>query len=200
MESAQALDTQIRDAVDGGDADGATTLALATYGPEILGWLVYRLRDETAGADAFAQFAEDLWRGWETFAWRCSVRAWSYVLARNAGNKVASSRGARRRRELHLSERVEQATQQVRSTTLPHLRTTVKDQFRKLREKLSEEDQLILVLRIDKKLPWNDVAHVILDDPAAGDDAIKRESARLRKRLQMIKDRLRTLGEEAGVL
>lgn len=203
MGSSQAhpqLDEQIREAVEGGDLDRATTVALESYGPEILGWLVHRLRSEVAGTDAFALFTEDLWRGWETFAWRCSVRAWSYVLARNAGNKVANKIAAARRREVRLSGPIELAAAQVRTATLPHLRTTVKDQFRQLREKLSEEDQLILVLRIDKRLPWTDVAHIILDDPAAGDDAIKRESARLRKRLQIIKDRLRALGEEAGVL
>lgn len=194
------VDDPIRAAVEGGDADEATTLALEAYGPEILGWLVHRLRSEVTGADAFAMFCEDLWRGWDTFAWRCSARAWCYVLARNAGNKIANRRAAERRREVHLSHEIERAAEKVRTTTLPHLRTTIKDRFRQLREKLSDEDQLILVLRIDKQLPWNDVAHVILDDPGAGDEAVKRESARLRKRLQMIKGRLRELGEEAGLL
>ena len=80
------------------------------------------------------------------------------------------------------------------------MRTTIKDQFRLLREKLSEEDQLILVLRVDRRLPWTEVARVVLGELEASDEDVKRESARLRKRLQMIKGNLRTLGKDAGLL
>jgi RNA polymerase sigma-70 factor (ECF subfamily) len=194
----------IRSASDAGDFETATSVALRAYGPEILGWLVHRLRSETDGADAFALFAEDLWKSWAGFQWRCSVRGWCYILARNAGNRAASSAGRDRRRQVAFSEGspLHQVAMEVRTSTLPHLRTTVKDQFRELREKLSEEDQMILVLRVDKQMAWTDIAHVFLggSDEIPGDAAVTRESARLRKRLQKIKDKLRSLGEEAGLL
>jgi RNA polymerase sigma-70 factor (ECF subfamily) len=198
-----ATDESVRSACDAGDFDTATSIALRSYGPEILGWLVHRLRSETDGADAFAQFAEDLWKGWSTFQWRCSVRGWSYILARNAANRTASVAGRERRRAVAFSEGspLHQVALDVRTSTLPHLRTTVKDQFRQLREKLSEEDQMILVLRVDKQMPWTDIAHVFLGGAEIPDDKqISRESARLRKRLQKIKSKLRSLGEESGLL
>lgn len=194
------VDEEVRAACDGGDPEQATIIALRAYGSEIHGWLVDRLRSETHGADAFSLFTEDLWRGWKTFAWRCSVRGWSYVLARNAGNRVAQRAAMRRQRNTTYSSSIERIEAEIRKTTLKHLRTTVKDEFRKLREELSEEDQLVLVLRVDRRLPWSDVARVILDDAGADDERVTRESARLRKRLQIIKQRLRDMGREAGLL
>ena len=196
---ASELDQRIQNACSKDDYETATALALEAYGAEIHGWLVDRLRSETYGGDAFAVFTEDLWRGWDKFAWRCSVRGWSYVLARNAGNRTAK-RAVARKQETTYSSNIERLSRDIRTATRPHMRTTIKDQFRLLREKLSEEDQLILVLRVDRRLPWTEVARVVLGELEASDEDVKRESARLRKRLQMIKGNLRTLGKDAGLL
>ncbi len=40
----------------------------------------------------------------------------------------------------------------------------------------------------------------MLDDPAATSEALKRESARLRKRFQLVKEKLLELGREAGLV
>ena len=68
-----------------------------------------------------------------------------------------------------------------------------------LREELPAEDQALLILRVDKQLDWNELAQVLSEDELAG-DALRRESARLRKRFQMIKERLRKRAEEEGLL
>jgi len=196
-------ESAIRVAFDAGDHEGATTAALEAYGAEILRWLVDRLRAETAGGDAFSLFAEDLWKSWKSFQWRCSARAWCYTLARNAANRyaVAAQRDGKRQVPLSRADAVQRAAAQIRTATLPHLRTEVKDRFRELRRQLSEEDQTILVLRVDRGLSWNEIAQVTLggdevDDP----EALNREAARLRKRLQHLKDRIRRLAEEAGLV
>lgn len=198
------VEDRVRRACEADEYEEATTATLRAYGPEILGWLVHRLRSETDGADAFAVFAEDLWKGWASFEWRCSLRGWAYTLARNSANRISSSAGRHRRRHVALSDvpEIDRVAREIRTNTLPHLRTTIKDRFRQLREHLSQEDQLILILRVDKKLPWADIAHVLLGDgpPAPDDEAVRRESARLRKRMQFIKGKLRDLGEAAGIL
>jgi RNA polymerase sigma-70 factor, ECF subfamily len=198
-----AAETAIRAAWEAGDFEGATTAALEAYGAEILRWLIDRLRAETSGGDAFSIFAEDLWKSWKGFQWRCSARAWGYTLARNAANRyaVAANRDGKRLVPLSRADAVQRAAARVRTDTLPHLRTDVKDRFRELRRQLSEEDQTILVLRVDRGLSWNEIAQVTLggdeiDDP----EAISREAARLRKRLQHIKDRIRRLAEDAGLV
>lgn len=57
-----------------------------------------------------------------------------------------------------------------------------------------------VVLRVDRGLAWEELARVMLDDPAATSEALKRESARLRKRFQLVKEKLLELGREAGLV
>ena len=73
--------------------------------------------------------------------------------------------------------------------------------MRLLRDHLPTDDQTLLILRVDRDLSWNEVALVMTyDGEAPTDDRVKRESARLRKRFELVKDRLRTLAEEEGRL
>jgi RNA polymerase sigma-70 factor (ECF subfamily) len=77
----------------------------------------------------------------------------------------------------------------------------VKDRFQQLREQLPEDDQTLLVLRVDRGLSWLELAEVMLgDDAPASDEQLKTEAARLRQRFQAAKHRLRKLVEEAGLL
>jgi RNA polymerase sigma-70 factor (ECF subfamily) len=59
---------------------------------------------------------------------------------------------------------------------------------------LSPEDRELLVLRVDRGLAWNDLARVLSEEDGELDGpAITREAARLRKRFQVLKDRLREM-------
>jgi RNA polymerase sigma-70 factor (ECF subfamily) len=89
--------------------------------------------------------------------------------------------------------------ERVRSSTMVHLRTEVKSEVRRLREELDEPDQMLLILRIDKALEWEEVAAALADDELAADD-LKREAARLRKRFQLVTEKLRALARERGLL
>ena len=60
-------------------------------------------------------------------------------------------------------------------------------------------------LRVDKELPWNDIARVLLaenegEGETASEDLVKRESARLRKRFELLKKKLLQLGREHGLV
>jgi RNA polymerase sigma-70 factor (ECF subfamily) len=198
----ERVEKAARAACDAGEVDRATTALIEAYGPEILGFLVARLRDPGAGGDAFSMFCEDLWRGLARFEWRCSARVWSYTLARNAANRYAVQPHRRAERNVALSKAgaLGEVVEQVRSSTLAHLRTTNKSRMRQLREQLEPEEQTILMLRVDKELSWLELARVMADEAEPDDATLEREAARLRKRFQLVKGKLRKLAEAAGLL
>jgi RNA polymerase sigma-70 factor (ECF subfamily) len=78
----------------------------------------------------------------------------------------------------------------------------VKNRIAELRDSLEEEDRALLLLRVDRGLSWTDLVHVLHEGseaPLEG-EAIKREAARLRKRFQIVKDRLREMARKEGLL
>jgi len=190
------LEDEIRAHCEAGDHGVAATVAIKGYGPEVLGYLVATARTETDATDAFALFCEDLWRGLPRFRFGASVRTWAYTLARHALYRVARD-PERRRPKVPPSDAPELAhlADAVRTSTLMHLRTEVKDKVAALRAQLDEEDRTILVLRIDRKLAWQDIARVLADEEIADAEATRR-SAALRKRFERIKERLRRLAAE----
>ncbi|MFV8756395.1 RNA polymerase sigma factor [Nannocystaceae bacterium ST9] len=173
----------------------ATTLVMQRHGRELLTYVVAIARSETDGSEAFSQFTEDLWRGLPRFRWQSSVRTWCYTLARNALFRVRrKARRAGLAIALSDAPELERAAEQVRSATITYLRTQVKDEVAALREQLSPEDQAILILRVDRKLGWTDVARALADEGEELSDAeLKRRSATLRKRFGRIKAELKRL-------
>lgn len=190
----------LRRAWEDGDFRAVTTEALERYGPEILGVLAVQLRSTSDAAEAFSLFAEDLWSGVHGFQWRCSLRVWAHRLARNAAVRLATGRERRPERNLSLEQSgVLDLADRIRSSTLAHQRTAVKSEIRRLREELPLNDQMLLVLRIDRGLEWHEIASAMAESEL-GEDAVKREAARLRKRFQLVKEKLRALARERGLL
>jgi RNA polymerase sigma-70 factor (ECF subfamily) len=195
----------MRDACAAGDFDGATTAALRLYGPELLGFLVGVHEDYDAARDAFGLFSEKLWQSIPRFEWKCSLRTWCYRLVRNAA--IDARRGDHRKRRVRLSsapEVMEVATR-VRTETLSVLRTANRTALERLRDELPEEDRALLVLRVDRELNWREIAIVLAEsanraDRVDDDAALTREAARLRKRSQLITQRLRTMARERNLL
>lgn len=191
---------------EAGDFDGAATLALKLYGPEIFGFLLAMHPHEDAASDVFSIWSERLWRGLPAFRWDCSLRTWVYVVARNASHRYGATEGRRARRNVPLSNcsAVEQMAATVRTETLTYLRTETRSEVERLRASLPPQDQELLILRVDRKLAWSDLARVFLqggdEGEAASEDALKREAARLRKRFQLIKERLLALGRARGLV
>ena len=187
-----------------GDHSGAATLAVKDYGPEIFGFLVAVLHDDVEAGEVFAELAEALWRGLPAFAWESSLRTWSYVIARNL---IRTRRRDAARRQRHRPRAGESAldevAQAVRTQTLAFLRTETKTRLQALRDALPEEDRMLLVLRVDRQLAWNELARVLAEadgDAPLDDAAVAREAARLRKRFQLVKDRLREQAKKEGLI
>lgn len=194
-----SIENELRQLADAGAHDAATRRLIEGYGPEVRRFLAAQLRSETDAWDVFSMFCEDVWRGFPAFAWRCTARTWAYTLARNAVHRFRALPQQRPERHLALSSGMLETMARARTSTAPYRRTEVKHQFRELREQLPEEDQLILILRVDRGLGWTELAQVLGADPNDGID-LERESARLRKRFQLIKERLKVLAVERGLL
>ncbi len=187
------VEDRVRAAWEAGDQAGAATAAIEGYGPEVLGWLVVTTNDATTAEEAFAMACEDLWRGLPDFRWECSARTWLYLLARRALIRFRTRADERPHRRLELASF--DAAERARSGTAPWLRTEVKDVFARLRASLSEEERELLVLRVDRDLAWDEIAVVLGEE---GD--VAKASARLRKRFQLVKDKLRELAQAEGLL
>jgi RNA polymerase sigma-70 factor (ECF subfamily) len=182
----------IRHACERGDWSGAAEHTLRRYGPEILGFMCARVGSEPDAREAFSDFSLDLWRGFERFEWRCSARVWAYALARHA-----CARYLRRRRRLAEEAPLTDVAAPTPSRTPSFLLTPVRAGVDELRQHLAPDEREILVLRIDRQMSWPEVALVLAaDDP--GEQT--REAARLRKRFQLIKDKLRKRAIRAGLL
>jgi RNA polymerase sigma-70 factor (ECF subfamily) len=190
----------VREACEAAQYDRATTEAVRGYGPEIFGFIYGLLRTDDAASDAFSHFAEDLWRGLPGFAWECTLRTWAYTLARRAAyrhvRKTKRALGGMIASPLSSQD----IAAQVRTTTLAFLKTEKKTRLRALREELPPDDQVLLVLRLDKGLAWEELARVLADDELHDAAARKRVAARLRKRFQVVKERLIARAREEGLV
>jgi len=105
------------------------------------------------------------------------------------------------------SAALEEVAAAVRTETLGFLRTEKRTRLQALRDTLPEEDRMLLVLRVDRNLEWNELARVLAGEGQEGDggtplaDAeVTREAARLRKRFQLLKEKLREMAKGEGLI
>jgi RNA polymerase sigma-70 factor (ECF subfamily) len=183
------LDRRVSDCLRDGDTARAATVALGALGPEVFGFLLGVLKEDDA-EDVFSAFSERLWRSLSTFQGRCSVRTWSYVLARHEIDRYRRRTPDRKAVHVPIAD-FESILARARTVSQSDLGSDKRRALAKLREELSLEDRSLLVLRVDRKLSWEDIALAFAESPETLDDAQrKRESARLRKRFQMLKDKL----------
>ncbi|HEY0483312.1 MAG TPA: sigma-70 family RNA polymerase sigma factor [Kofleriaceae bacterium] len=193
----------IRELCRAGRHAEATTAALHRYGVELLGFLRALAGDHDLAAEAFAELGEDLWKGLAKFRWESSLRSWLYTLARNALSQLRRDPRRRRDRNLPLSVAPE-VVAVVRTVTRDIQRTEVKDELRVLREQLDPEEHEILLLRLDRGMPWKDIARIVGGPGGGGapaDDAdLDARAAALRKRFERAKQRLKKLAIERGLI
>jgi hypothetical protein len=89
----------------------------------------------------------------------------------------------------------------VRTETANYLRTETKSRIAALRESLTVEERMLLSLRIDRGLGWEELVRVLHDGPEPpSDEVIRRESAKMRKRFQSLKAKLAELARREGLL
>src|SRR5690606_2998136 len=194
------LELELRRRCDAGDHDGAAALAVRAYGPEVLGFLVAMHDVEADAADVLAATCEQIWRHLPAFGWRSSLRTWIYVVARSQSARFRRGAARRRRRFDALDDHPSAlAAAAVVRTGTPLALRTGPSSLVALRDALAPADRELLVLRVDRGLAWLDLARVTLGE-SVDDAALAREAARLRKRYQILRERLLAEGRARGLV
>ncbi len=196
------VEREVRRLCEAGEIVAATAAAVRAYGPEILGFLIAQHHGGEDADEIFSIWSERVFRGLPAFAWASSLRTWAYTVARNASvNHVRVRRARARRERAAYSTEIAAVEQQVRSRTPVHQRTEAKSKLAAIRDALPPEDRMLLVLRVDRQLEWKDLARVMLgEDGDVTDAVLAKESQRLRKRFQLLKEKLVEEGKRAGLL
>lgn len=169
--------------LDAQDLEGAATAAIKLYGPEILGYLIAVLRDEDLARDVFSSVCEEMWKELGDFRRESTFRVWIYKRAWHAALRTRRDPYRRRRHRLS-STGAARLAQEVQSSGVERRAAEVE----RLRQALSPEEQSLLILRIDRGLQWKEIAVVV------GGEVTE---ASLRKRFERIKERLRSMVEDA---
>lgn len=196
------LENDVRRLCQAGAIAAATVAAIRGYGPEVHGFLLAQHHRGGDADEVFSIWSERVFRGLAGFSWGSSLRTWAYTVARNASINFVRGRHAR----AHLdgdagSAEIVAVEQQVRTATPAFLRTEARTKLAAIREALPPEDRMLLVLRVDRRLEWKDLARVMLGEQGdIADAALTKESQRLRKRFQLLKDKLVKAGRRAGML
>lgn len=165
------------------DLAGAATAAVRGYGPQILGYLRSTLSHDRAD-DAFSIFCESLWKGLAGFRGESSFLTWAYQLAWGAAQRIIMN--PHQRRAVRLSSRaMASLVQEIRSTPPAHLRTEESHRLARIRKALDPAEQTLLVLRVDRELPWADIAQIMA-----------RDALTLRKRFERLKLKIKRLADD----
>jgi RNA polymerase sigma-70 factor (ECF subfamily) len=183
--------------LDGGRVNLAAARVVELYGQELLRFIMSLLRDEDDARDVFSIVCERLLHDLPAFQGKSSLRTWLYTVTRRAC--YGYKRSWHRSKRSSLPAELEEAEARVRTATQAYLLTETKDKVAALRQSLTPDEQVLLTLRVDQNLPWDDIARVLadgeLDEPSA-----KHEATVLRKRFERVKQRLRALAIQAGLI
>ncbi|HEY4238500.1 MAG TPA: sigma-70 family RNA polymerase sigma factor [Kofleriaceae bacterium] len=180
-----ALEAAARADADAGRWDAAATRAIQGYGPELYGYVAALARDPHVAEDVFATACARLWRGLPRFGWRSQLRTWAYTIARNTF--LSDAGRTRRAREAPLSATAAAGiAAAIRTGTASYFGSTAHDALAAARAALDPDDQTLLILRVDRRMAWREIA-AVLSPADASPEEIGRKSAALRKRLERLK-------------
>jgi RNA polymerase sigma-70 factor (ECF subfamily) len=199
----EALERRIRAQFDAGDKKKAATTLLEGYGRELLSFLIAHLHDREAASEVFSHFTEELWKSLDGFRWECSARVFCYTLARRAASHYIKDARRRRGRQVSLSRAgpLSAIEEKIRTATLAAARTETRTRIAELRATLPPEDQALILLRVSRRLDWKEIAQVMTyEGETVPNDVLAKEAARLRKRYQVAKDKLRQMAETQGLV
>jgi RNA polymerase sigma-70 factor (ECF subfamily) len=187
------VDAEVASLIAERDYRRAAETVMREFGPGIRGLLltIFR-RNPDAGDEAFSRFAEKLWRHIADFRGESSVRTWIYCMARNAAVDVTREGWRKLGRRLRTIE-AEELAEEVRTRSVARLEQQ-SSALAALRDALDLDEQTLLTLRLDERLPWDDIAQIMSSDGAACD------AATVRKRFERLKTKLGELARRQGLI
>lgn len=190
-----AAEDEIMELVDSGEFERATETVIDAYGSELYNYIRKLCGDPHLADDAFQSFSIDLWEGLESFEGRSSIETWAYTVARNAAYQLMRKQGRKKERPLYTDEQRRLAERWTRSATKNWEKTEAKHWLWEIVEEFGSEARELFVLRIGNQKSWREIAEIVEDDDLEGKE-LSRASARLRKRYQRLKEKLRKRRDE----
>jgi DNA-directed RNA polymerase specialized sigma24 family protein len=136
--------------------------------------LIGVLDDEDRARFVYAEVCRRAEREIVRFSWSCTLRVWLYAVARG------ELRARRRRRRQ--SSPPSFAPDAIRPLAR---RASVSRAVASLRRALPEEDRELLILRVDRRFGWRDIARTGLCDRAT-DNELADETAKLEARMAAV--------------
>ena len=167
--------------------DQAAQLAIQTYGPGVLGWLVGITPNRAIAEDVFQIFCFDLWKGLANFRWQSALSTWSYRVAWNAFYRF--QQGERRFEHVPLSDICSQWAVEASSIHSRMQRQQTQERLIALRQQLPEDLQSVLILRLDRDFSFSELSEVL---------SITEESAR--QKFHRAKTKLKALAQQEGLI
>jgi len=168
---------------------------LSRYAAEVRSFLRSRTSSRYSMEEVYSAFSEDVWKGLPQLRSDGHVRSWIYVIARHALSRHVKLK--RRWRNRHTFSGVDTAHADLRQSYAT--REGNQSQLAPLLSDLSEADRMLLERRLVQAMAWRDIA--LESARAAGNTSeafVTRESARLRKRYQLLIEALRKQADAAA--
>jgi RNA polymerase sigma-70 factor (ECF subfamily) len=187
-----SLEERIAAALAGRELDRAATEAIRGYGPEILRYALTLCRSPDDARDVFAEFAARLWKALPTFRGATTVRAFAYRLVRHAASDFYSDGYHERRVSIppSLASRLADSVHESSRASLERDAARLAG----IRAQLAPEEETLLLLRLDRRLSWEEIAHALAGQGRAPD------AAALRKRFERLKAKIGRKARKADLL
>ncbi len=191
QQTKQTAEAKISGFLESGDTERAVEEILTAYGPRIFRMMMGVFQDEATTQDVYQQFSITLWESLDSFRGDSQVYTWTYTLARRTIGQKLRGKGDRETR-LQTDQKNRLAAKWTRTATAEWRKTESKDKFQQMVEDLDSDERTLVMLRIGEEMPWKEVARVMHDgdEPLEGSELTK-ESGRLRKKFQRVKDKLK---------
>ncbi len=195
-------DKQIQSLQQDGNLQRALFIIFNQYGSELYGFIINCIGDIDAADEIYSDMSEDVCRGLLNFQWRSSLRTWLYALTRNSLYRYKLNLMHRKNRFVPLSRAPisDLICPNNRTSTADYQKTHNKLHARQIRKKLPLDDQMLLILKIDRNLSWQEIVQIMLDKSSSEVIPGKYFEQRLRKRFQRIKHKFRQLAIQEGLI
>ncbi len=173
-----------------GKTRAAAEGVIRAHGPSIRLYLRSVVREPDVADDAYSLWSEWVLEAIARYEGTSSLRTWAYGVAHNAARRVRDDAFRRRRCSLSRARASRVAAQDSSST---RQRERAARALESIRGRLSLDDQGLLALRIDHGLDWDAVAAILSSEGPVS-------TAAYRKRFERLKERIRQLARESGIL
>lgn len=187
------LDAQLIALLAAGDRREAATVAVRTLGPPVLRYLRSLCDGEDEAADAFSQWAENLWKRIDTWRGDASFRSWAFRVAAHAAGDVTGAAWKRRGRRLLTAEASALAAEVL--TSAPAREEEQRRALEALRAKLTLGERSLIALRVDQELSWEEIARVV-----ANASGVPPRTNTLVKRFERVKEKLAKEARKQGLI